>query len=139
MIKAKKCSICKITKDETNFGKRRGGRYLRSECKECGAKESSKWRKNNPELVKSGLRKSDLRRNYGLSLQEYDELLKTQNGECAICFKKESSARRLFLSVDHDHHTDEIRGLLCNKCNRALGYFNDDCKLLQSALKYLNK
>ena len=66
-------------------------------------------------------------------------MFKEQNGVCAICGSPEVSDRNSNLCVDHDHETGKIRGLLCNKCNRGLGYFLDNPKILKNALKYLLK
>ncbi len=72
-----------------------------------------------------------LKYKYGLTIQDYDELLDTQGGVCAIC----SSEAKLV--VDHDHATDEVRGLLCHSCNLALGHLQDDPKRIQRMLEYL--
>jgi epoxyqueuosine reductase QueG len=72
---------------------------------------------------------------HNITIDYYDELLKKQNGVCAICLKACNKNKRL--SVDHDHKTGKVRGLLCNKCNRALGMFKDDPKLLRSAARYI--
>lgn len=81
------------------------------------------------------LGKSDAGRKerYGIQADEYELLKKNQNGHCGICKKKTK------LYVDHDHETNEIRGLLCSKCNLGLGHFSDDCDTLESAIDYLKK
>lgn len=83
-----------------------------------------------------------LKRSYGLSLAEYDELFAAQNGVCAICacpetYKAAKSPHPKALSVDHDHTTATIRGLLCHRCNVGLGLFNDDILRLRAAIAYL--
>ena len=72
---------------------------------------------------------------YGLTLEDYDVILKTQKGVCAIC----SEAPEGNLHIDHNHTTNEVRGLLCGKCNRAIGLLNDDVSLFSKAINYLNK
>jgi hypothetical protein len=68
-----------------------------------------------------------LRRTHGITLEQFDALLKQQKGCCAICGRSESQSRpdAEFLHVDHDHETKTIRGLLCNNCNCGVGYFGD--------------
>jgi hypothetical protein len=78
-------------------------------------------------------RRLRLKNHFGISLEEYDALLAKQNGACAICKKK--SARSL--CVDHCHATGLIRGLLCNKCNRGMGFFEDDAARIRAAIAYL--
>jgi hypothetical protein len=77
----------------------------------------------------------------GLTEADYDNLVKIQNGLCAICKKPETSSNQHVLqkrlAVDHCHKTGKVRGLLCSKCNRGIGYFNDSTDLLYKAIIYL--
>lgn len=72
---------------------------------------------------------------YGMTLEEYDQLYEKQNGCCAICFIKEQPNKKL--SIDHDHKTGKIRGLLCNPCNVSMGYAKEDIKILEKMIQYL--
>lgn len=72
---------------------------------------------------------------YGISLDHYNQMLASQKGVCKICMSKLTGTKNV--CVDHDHKTQLIRGLLCNRCNRGLGLFQDDVKILLSAAKYL--
>lgn len=76
-----------------------------------------------------------LKKRYGLTLDQYDQLLESQAGVCAICHNKDETE---LLSIDHCHSSNEIRGLLCGKCNRGLGNFGDDVSLLLNAVNYLH-
>jgi hypothetical protein len=78
-----------------------------------------------------------LRRKYGLTLQEFDNLLLFQNNQCAICLKHLEYNSDRSVHVDHCHTTNKVRGVLCNKCNMMLGYCKDNITILQSAIKYL--
>lgn len=78
----------------------------------------------------------NLRHRFGITLFEYQKLLKKQRGVCWICKKKPGRKR---LAVDHDHKTGKVRGLLCAHCNQGLGLFNDSIKLLKQALRYLKE
>lgn len=83
-----------------------------------------------------------LKRAYNISLDDYKKIFISQNGKCAICGTEENIKRgkyRLNLFVDHCHKTNKIRGLLCQKCNQALGLFKDSTEYLEIAIKYLNK
>ena len=73
---------------------------------------------------------------YGLTLDDYDEMLEEQGNSCAIC-DVHISALPTNLHVDHCHTTGKVRGLLCNKCNAGLGMYNDNPELLYTAIKYL--
>lgn len=90
------------------------------------------WNKRNPLKAKN----NDLRKMYGIGLVEYDSMLSDQNGVCAICSEPETG-RFKYLAVDHDHDTGKIRGLLCHRCNKALGGFKDSAEMLGKAVKYL--
>lgn len=84
----------------------------------------------------------DLRRKYGVTLEWHRKKLFDQNGVCAICSKPETvkiKGKLIAMPVDHDHATGKPRGLLCTKCNRALGLFLDDPEILQKAILYLKE
>jgi hypothetical protein len=94
------------------------------------------YRLQNPENSKH----SELKRYYGITLVQYEEMWLQQDGLCKICNQPETNIIRgklLHLSVDHDHTTGKIRGLLCHHCNKALGGFKDSPDLLQRAINYL--
>lgn len=84
----------------------------------------------------------DFRRVYGIGFADYQRMLIDQKGVCAICenpeTKIENGTIRL-LSVDHDHTTKAVRGLLCANCNMAIGYACDDPTVLKRAIAYLEK
>lgn len=82
-------------------------------------KQSSKnYRKNNKEKIRDHL----LKRRFGITLEEYNQILENQNYCCKICERHESKFK-ISLAVDHDHETGKIRGLLCSKCNTTLGWY----------------
>ncbi len=74
---------------------------------------------------------------YRLSAEKFQEMLDAQGGVCAICGQPPISRKRL--SVDHDHDTDTVRGLLCLHCNLILGYARDDIRILARAAVYLSE
>ena len=105
-----------------------------------------KYRENNKEELNARIRDKRskasikpydyLKRDYGLTYDQYLCMLKSQGGVCAICGKAEEKRR---LAVDHCHNTGVIRGLLCGMCNTAIGKLNDDVNLLKKAIEYLEK
>lgn len=109
-------------------------------CKDC---ERQRWRNQPLEYRKKRLtqyRKNMLRRQYGLSQEDYNKLLMRQNGVCAICSKPETKWIRGALShlcVDHNHITGKVRGLLCYACNLLIGRANEDVHILDNAKEYL--
>ncbi len=95
-------------------------------CKECN--------KPTPEQQ----REKSLQR-YGLTQENYMEMLQSQNFSCAICGGTDTKAakRADVFAVDHDHESGKVRGLLCHACNRGLGLFQDDAEIIQQAILYL--
>lgn len=84
----------------------------------------------------------DLKKKYGLSIEDYKAMLASNGGLCFLCGKPERSidhrTRKVKrLAVDHHHETNKVRGLLCSHCNRAIGLFHDDADLLTKAGQYL--
>lgn len=92
-----------------------------------GCKKASK-----PALVRKRCRR------HGLSVELYEFMLREQEGLCDIC-KNPETREGWPLSIDHDHATGHIRGLLCHKCNKMLGLAKDSVLLLESAIKYLKE
>ena len=102
------------------------GRYAGGGCIAC-AKE------NRGRQIKADRRRWQLNK-YDLTPHQYAEMLLNQNGGCAICGAVPTDRP---LSVDHSHHTDKVRGLLCSRCNSGIGFFKDNPNLLRNAVNYL--
>ena len=105
-------------------------------------KENSKrWRKNNRE--KTGLYARNARlKAYGVSPEQYSDMLVSQDGVCAICRRPESAKYRekiRALAVDHNHESKQVRGLLCSLCNRMIGMAGENVQVLLNAVEYLRK
>ena len=130
----KQCFTCKETKPLTEFQKKANAKDgLHPNCKTC--KQARERALRSPEYS----RRSNLKRNFNITPEEYDTMLAKQDGVCAICKQTETSKRTTFLAVDHCHTTGTIRGLLCNNCNRGIGLLKDSPELLQAAKDYLEK
>lgn len=104
---------------------------LPQRTKEAKAAYMRDWARRNPEKV----RRINLKKMYGITPEQYDEMMVSQGGVCAICHKTCQTGRRL--SVDHNHATGAVRALLCGKCNTAIGMFRDDPTLIGRAQDYL--
>lgn len=91
-----------------------------------------KWNSQN----KLSIKNTQLKIRFGITLNEYNNLLEKQNNQCAICFIHQGDIKKKF-AVDHNHETGKIRGLLCHHCNVGLGHFRDNVDFLQSAILYL--
>ena len=129
------CMTCGEKKLATEFymrDKKTGRRH--SACKECDKARVKARHQANPERT----RNNDLKRNYGITLQEHQQMFKDQQGVCAIC-KGEGDGKWRKLCVDHDHETGKVRQLLCRNCNMILGQAGDNTNLLEEMIKYLQK
>lgn len=143
--KPKKCTKCGEVKDRSEFSKSRDGKYgpiLRTDCKECCSARALQWFADNSARANENRRRWNLQKTYGMSVAEYNALLREQGGVCAICGRDEPNAhgrtgKQFRLSVDHCHETGAVRGLLCQKCNRAIGLLDDDPGLMRKAISYL--
>jgi hypothetical protein len=114
-------------------------------CKECSnevaeernQKEKVKEnRKAYDEKRKLSQRDSRLKKNFGISLMDYNKILEVQNSKCAICGKTVIENGKS-LAVDHDHKTNKIRGLLCNNCNVCIGFLQDTPDIGKKIANYL--
>lgn len=98
------------------------------------------WAGRNPEQAAKHNKDSRWRRlekKFGITREQYERMLAAQSGVCAICLGG-PRGRKQYLSVDHNHKTGEVRGLLCDTCNRALGLIGDDPDKLARAIEHLS-
>lgn len=109
----------------------RAGKVRRSRCKDCELQAEHARGKTRPEKIRAAKWKR-----LGVNIEEAERIFQAHGGLCDICRKPDNGR---VLSLDHDHKTGQIRGLLCGSCNRALGLFSDDPTLLQSAIRYLKR
>lgn len=118
---------------------------MAGKCKDCepgtsrpaphpGPRCATHWRAERKRRARAahGYR---LTKTYGITLEEYEEILAYQGGVCEVCRRATGRTRRL--SVDHDHKTGRIRGLLCGPCNKMLGHGRDDPWFFHRAAGYL--
>lgn len=126
----KTCTKCQTAKVESDFYRKDSSR-LASECKKCSRERmrvhGKKYYKTNKVRVLKYQNRPDVRerhkdlqllRTYGISLKQYDAMLDGQGGKCAICLATAPGARSKYFHVDHDHTTGQVRGLLCDACNK---------------------
>ena len=125
-IQCRKCMEWKSLNSFYKNKKKRNG--IEGYCKSC----SIQLVRGRYSVTKA--RAWSRQRNYGLSEEAYQQLLKEQDDLCAIC--KGILTRP---HVDHNHKTGNVRGILCSACNFGLGFFRDDFDYLQAAIHYLNK
>lgn len=106
-------------------------------CPKCGKVLPESMFAPNTDHCRICRRDYDWQYRYGVSPEQYLEMYQAQEGKCKICGKELPDGE--YLCIDHDKATGEVRGLLCNNCNRALGFFHDDVNSLQKAIKYLEE
>lgn len=102
--------------------------------KEDRRKSSAEWKKRNPEKVKN----AELKREFGITIDQYNQMLIKQNDCCAICNKHKSLSTKM-LAVDHNHKTGQVRELLCHACNTAYGFLNESEDTILKLLTYHKK
>ena len=162
--KTKVCYGCKKRYPATSefyWKCERGSLGLQSRCKECQREYNKRTRHRYSERTKQynkryyagrqdelrGTRRAhNIKRNFGLTLKDYNNMAMEQHGLCAICGlpekSKHQSGQVRHLAVDHNHNTGKIRGLLCSDCNRAIGFLRADVlgtQNLQRAVEYLQE
>ena len=145
------CKRCGETKPLTDFYEMRGcvdGR--RPACKVCVNLTWNAWRAANPERIKQTCaryyqnnktrllpknREAGLKSRYGLPFGSYDRMFDTQGGKCAICDEPHTRGK---LVVDHEHETGKVRGLLCYRCNNAIGFLGESHERIMRVIDYLS-
>lgn len=138
------CRKCKQSKPLTDFHKRSSAKDgLQSLCKTCNIERVKVWQSENPErheedwkrLTGSRNRLVVKARRYNISVESLESLLEEAGGKCQIC--QQSPDR--WVVIDHCHDSLLVRGVLCERCNQALGLFRDDTENLKRAIEYLGK
>jgi hypothetical protein len=125
--KPKKCSRCKQIKDADEFATSKNSPTgLQGNCRSCCDEVRLPL---SPETSRQYV----LKNRYGMTLSDYDDILKKQKGRCAICQKQTK------LVVDHCHTHNHVRGLLCNGCNRGIGFLGEDVTRFKNAIVYLQR
>lgn len=139
----KKCRKCLEYKPLTDFHRNKTSNDGRqSSCKPCNQARAEEWQRTNKEQYEAGLKrrasedKYELNRKlrkYGITEEDYNELLRKSEGACMIC----KLIPLNWLVIDHCHSTHVVRGLLCGNCNTALGLLKDSQENLTRAIEYL--
>lgn len=143
------CVRCEQAKPITDFYLRRG-RYYETRCRNCRNTRQREAHRQNPEKYREytkewraknqhklrAIRRKWTIATYGLTEQEYNKMLAIQGGVCASCG---DGPTRGYLVIDHDHGTNKVRGLLCDRCNMALGMLKDDLKRIRALYYYIER
>ena len=142
------CPSCKVEKELTEYtitrsGKRKG--HPAGSCKACRTALHKTRKRKDPSIYERIEWPCKLKRLYGITVEQYENMLAQQDGKCAICGSKDSYSRTYKttkvskFAVDHCHASGKVRGLLCTRCNRALGLIGDNYEAALRMVEYLKK
>lgn len=143
LIYTKICTTCKKEKNLDSFYNSRAYKDGKSyRCKSCDAEARKAYHKKHKDRHLKLQRIRNRKHKYGISEEEYRKMINDQNNKCAICgveleINDTNIHTSTTLCIDHCHSTGIVRGLLCTRCNKALGLFDDNVYNLKSAIKYL--
>ena len=130
IAQSKVCKSCHEEKSTTHYHTEKKAKDgLRSKCKDCRNLEFKQYRAS---LSSEEKKLRSIGYNYNLSQEKYQEMVQA-TPHCPICGSEEP------LVVDHDHSTQEVRGLICNHCNLVLGHARDNIETLKNAIAYLEQ
>lgn len=149
LMEYKTCNGCNRQKLLESYSKNKNSwDGYSARCKKCVADHWQIWYNSNTTLKKEKNRLANKKfydssdeeylfrrrlQRYNLSIEDYNILFERSNGVCEICKRTEATC------IDHDHKTNEVRGLLCDRCNLMIGMAEDKIELLISAIKYLEQ
>lgn len=128
----KRCARCKEWKPISNFGmyqRKKGGKSYLSYCPICAVAMAKK----NRDLKFGSARNYWLFKRYNITAEQFDAMVLAQNGNCAVCTERPA------VYVDHCHETGQVRGILCPRCNTAIGQFGDNLAGIGRVVAYLSK
>jgi len=141
----KYCPKCKKVKDLDEFSTMKVRGKIASHCRECNremlneyydTENGKKIKKQQYVRNKTTYKNSTLKRKFGISLDEYNQILIKQGGGCAICGKTEKENKKM-LAVDHCHETNKNRSLLCSSCNICIGFIEKNKLDIDAIKNYL--
>ena len=138
----KYCPKCKETKKLKDFNKSKNtNKGYSSYCTLCSRELGKKYYnpeygKKRYEKTRDSIRNNNLKNKFGITLDDYNNKLKNQEGKCMICnINMEQTGKNL--AVDHNHSTGEVRDLLCGNCNAAIGFLQENVEIAKKAVEYL--
>lgn len=135
----KRCSECSENLSVKCYPKNRSAKDgLSPLCRPCNNAKTKLWRAENPDVARS----SDLKKKYGITLEDKRKIFAKQGSRCAACGSLDSKAKypgEHGWPLDHNHVTGKIRGILCQPCNTTLGYSEESIERLQSLINYLRR
>lgn len=159
----KRCTQCKELRLTSEFHRDKSRQFgLSDACKKCNKERASKYRKKNLQKARSSVNKShkkyykskyenrvkewrsknkhriyfyQTKHQYGITEELFKNLLLTQRNKCATCLILFEG--KIKACVDHNHLNGKVRGLLCKKCNSAIGFAQDDSKILERMADYV--
>lgn len=124
-----------MPRDSSKYGKRSDPEYGKKwyqANKDKVKAATAKWKANHPEVYRLTNIKRSLKRDYGITLEQRDAMVLSQDNKCKLCYKEFKTTPH----VDHDHVTKRIRGMLCAHCNASLGWFENRRAIIE---EYLNE
>lgn len=127
------CGTCQAFVDEDLFGWDTSRNQPKRTCRPCIAEQAKAYRRRHRERIN----KAKTAKKFGLTIEQWDALYEEQGGRCTLCGNGRGNYHEL--SVDHDHDTGKIRGLLCGPCNMGIGQLRDDPELLERAAMYIRE
>lgn len=140
VAETKTCKGCGEPKLLERFYGRKGNRDgLSNTCRTCEDVRSRAWQAANPERTRVTNKRTALRRYYGMTIEQYEEMLLGQDGRCACCGTDKPGGPGGTLHVDHNHRTGKVRGLICSDCNTGIGKLGDDLNGVANAMAYLQR
>jgi hypothetical protein len=130
-----RCRSCLEDRPLNQFRKRivNGREYYRRECRVCELESQARWRQENRRHIARYSKRYRCKQR-GITTEEYDRLVEQQNGLCAICGRPLGERGQ---TIDHDHETGAVRGIVHSSCNLVIGNAGDDTRVLSGAIRYL--